>query len=63
MVGLGSLARKFFGSSNDRRVKGYRPQVQEIFREPAAPALPINERYIDVHVVRLAHPNELSAIV
>ncbi|MCX5494299.1 preprotein translocase subunit SecA [Kaistia dalseonensis] len=30
MVGLGSLARKFFGSANDRRVKGYRPLVAQI---------------------------------
>ncbi|MBZ9939371.1 preprotein translocase subunit SecA [Mesorhizobium sp. BR1-1-16] len=30
MAGLGSLARKFFGSANDRRVKGYRPRVVEI---------------------------------
>ncbi|HWJ72189.1 MAG TPA: preprotein translocase subunit SecA [Kaistia sp.] len=30
MAGLGSLARKFFGSANDRRVKGYRPRVAEI---------------------------------
>ncbi len=27
---LGSLAKKIFGSSNDRRVKGYRPRVQAI---------------------------------
>ncbi|MCX5514480.1 preprotein translocase subunit SecA [Kaistia algarum] len=27
MAGLGSLARKIFGSSNDRRVKSYRPKV------------------------------------
>jgi preprotein translocase subunit SecA len=30
MVGLGSLARKFFGSANDRRVKGYRPVAAQI---------------------------------
>jgi preprotein translocase subunit SecA len=30
MVGLGSLARKIFGSSNDRRIKGYAPRVTEI---------------------------------
>jgi preprotein translocase subunit SecA len=30
MVGLGAIARKLFGSANDRRVKGYRPQVAEI---------------------------------
>ena len=30
MVGLGSLARKIFGSANDRRVKGYRPKVAQI---------------------------------
>ncbi|MBN9060467.1 MAG: preprotein translocase subunit SecA, partial [Rhizobiales bacterium] len=30
MVGLGSLARKIFGSANDRRVKGYRPVVAQI---------------------------------
>ncbi|MBB5752473.1 preprotein translocase subunit SecA [Prosthecomicrobium pneumaticum] len=30
MVGLGALARKIFGSANDRRVKGYRPRVAEI---------------------------------
>ncbi|GJD52642.1 Protein translocase subunit SecA [Methylobacterium crusticola] len=27
---LGSIAKKIFGSSNDRRVKGYRPRVQAI---------------------------------
>ena len=30
MVGLGSLARKIFGSSNDRRIKGYGPRVAAI---------------------------------
>jgi preprotein translocase subunit SecA len=30
MVGLGSLARKLFGSSNDRRIKGYGPRVAAI---------------------------------
>ena len=30
MVGLGVLARKLFGTSNDRRVKGLRPRVAEI---------------------------------
>ena len=30
MVGLGSLTRKIFGSSNDRRIKGYQPRVQAI---------------------------------
>ncbi len=30
MAGLGSLARRFFGSANDRRVKGYRPRVVQI---------------------------------
>ncbi len=30
MVGLGSLARRIFGSANDRRVKGYRPRVAAI---------------------------------
>ncbi len=30
MAGLGSLARKIFGSSNDRRVKGYAPKVAAI---------------------------------
>ncbi|HET7716999.1 MAG TPA: DEAD/DEAH box helicase, partial [Bauldia sp.] len=30
MVGLGSLARKLFGSSNDRRIKGYAPRVAAI---------------------------------
>ena len=27
---IGALARKFFGSSNDRRVKGYQPRVAAI---------------------------------
>ena len=27
---LGSIAKKIFGSSNDRRVKGYRPRVAQI---------------------------------
>ncbi len=30
MVGLGSLARKILGSSNDRRIKGYGPKVAAI---------------------------------
>jgi len=30
MAGIGSLARKIFGSANDRRVKGYRPRVAQI---------------------------------
>ncbi len=30
MVSLGGLARKIFGSSNDRRVKGFRPRAEEI---------------------------------
>src|SRR3954463_2820631 len=27
---LGALARKFFGSANDRRIKGYQPRVDAI---------------------------------
>jgi preprotein translocase subunit SecA len=27
---IGALARKFFGSANDRRIKGYQPRVDEI---------------------------------
>lgn len=30
MVSFGGIARKIFGSSNDRRVKGFGPRVQEI---------------------------------
>ena len=30
MVSLGGIARKLFGSSNDRRIKSYRPTVAEI---------------------------------
>ena len=30
MVGLGAIARKFFGTANDRRIKGYRPHVAAI---------------------------------
>jgi len=30
MLSIGSLASKLFGSSNERRVKGYRPRVEEI---------------------------------
>ena len=30
MVGLGALARKVFGSANDRRVKSFQPKVDEI---------------------------------
>ena len=30
MVSLGGLARKLFGSSNDRRVKSYKPRVEQI---------------------------------
>ncbi len=30
MVGLGSLSRLIFGSSNDRRIKGYQPKVAAI---------------------------------
>ena len=28
MVSLGGLARKIFGSSNDRRVRGYKAKVR-----------------------------------
>ena len=34
MVSFGGLARAIFGSSNDRRVKGLRPRVEEINRLP-----------------------------
>ena len=30
MVSFGGLARKIFGSSNDRLVKSFRPQVEQI---------------------------------
>ena len=30
MVSLGVIARKIFGSSNDRRIKSTRPQVEAI---------------------------------
>ena len=30
MVGLGAIARKLFGTANDRRIKGYRPTVEAI---------------------------------
>ena len=30
MVSLGGIARKIFGSSNDRRIKSLRPRVAEI---------------------------------
>ncbi|MFZ9133951.1 MAG: hypothetical protein ACO21B_12165, partial [Gemmobacter sp.] len=30
MLGLGSLARKVFGSPNDRKIKGVRPLVEKI---------------------------------
>ena len=30
MVGLGGIARKIFGTANDRRIKGYRPSVAAI---------------------------------
>ncbi|MBX9459043.1 MAG: hypothetical protein KL863_25070, partial [Rhizobium sp.] len=40
MVSLGGLARKLFGSSNDRRVKSYKPRVDEISAlEPQMKAL------------------------
>jgi preprotein translocase subunit SecA len=40
MAGFGSLARKIFGSSNDRRIKGYLPKVAEInAMEPEVRAL------------------------
>ncbi len=40
MVGLGSLARKIFGSSNDRRIKGYGPKIAAINAlEPEVQAL------------------------
>ncbi|MBN9022382.1 MAG: preprotein translocase subunit SecA [Rhizobiales bacterium] len=40
MVGLGSLARKIFGSSNDRRIKGYAPKIAAINAlEPEVQAL------------------------
>jgi preprotein translocase subunit SecA len=40
MIGLGTLAKKLFGSANDRKVKAYRPRVQEIAAlEPEVAAL------------------------
>ncbi len=40
MAGLGTIARKIFGSSNDRRLKGYRPNVAAINElEPEVAAL------------------------
>src|SRR5215470_10526774 len=37
---IGALARKFFGSANDRRVKGYQPRVNAINAlEPEVAAL------------------------
>ena len=30
MLSLGGLASKLFGSSNERRIKGFRPKVQAI---------------------------------
>src|SRR5437016_10340458 len=37
---IGALARKFFGSANDRRIKGYQPRVDAInAREPEIAAL------------------------
>ena len=30
MVSLGGIARKLFGSSNDRRVRSYKPRVDAI---------------------------------
>ena len=40
MAGLGSIARKLFGSSNDRRLKTYNPKVAEINAlEPEVEAL------------------------
>ncbi len=38
---IGALARKFFGSANDRRVKGYQSRVSAINAlEPASPRSP-----------------------
>ena len=31
---IGALARKFFGSANDRRIKGYQPRVDAINDRP-----------------------------
>src|SRR5581483_9600684 len=40
VVGLGSLARKLFGTPNDRRIKGYQPKVAAINAlEPEVKAL------------------------
>ena len=37
---IGALARKFFGSANDRRIKGYQPRVDAINAlEPVVAAL------------------------
>ena len=37
---IGALARKFFGSANDRRIKGYQPRVDAINAlEPEVAAL------------------------
>ena len=40
MIGLGTLAKKLFGSANDRKIKAYRPRVEEIAAlEPEVAAL------------------------
>jgi preprotein translocase subunit SecA len=40
MAGLGSVARKLFGSANDRRLKGYEPTVAAVNAlEPEGAAL------------------------
>jgi len=44
MVGLSAIARKLFGSANDRKVKGYRSRVEDINAlEPEVAALSDDE--------------------
>ena len=52
MVSLGGIARKLFGSSNDRRVRSYKPRVDAINAlEPQMKAL--SDEALDLPAERL----------
>jgi preprotein translocase subunit SecA len=66
MLGLGSLAKKLFGSANDRKIKAYLPRVQEINAlEPELAGLSdeaLKQRTVDFRA-QLAAGKKLDALL
>ena len=55
---LGALARKFFGSANDRRIKGYQARVDAINKlEPEIAALSTTRSRHDLQQLAEARPS------